>query len=144
MPESYDDVLKRDLGITINKNRGSKKRGDDTRFTYGASCSWFGSIHEVGNTGTHLHWAGQDKGTHHLPCCPICGGMLFEMPTEDEWWKSVDDFEAGNYPASTKHPHPGYREMLEWQQKSMFCFKSIYDLRDHFEQVTGIHVDIDK
>lgn len=80
---------------------------EDNRFCYGATCTWFGSIHEVGT-----------KGTMRLPCCPACGGVLFEMGGENEWWTGVDQFERAK-------PHPGYRAMLEWQRTQKKCFPQL-------------------
>jgi|SRR5262245_22168007 len=74
----------------------------DTRFCYGAMCTWFGSIYEIGKRGD-------------LPCCPCCKGMLFEMPTEEQWWSGVDRHER-------EKPHQGYRSMLEWQRAQNRCF----------------------
>lgn len=68
----------------------------DGRIAYGANCRWWGSIGEVGTSS---------RGSG-LPCCPRCGGMLFEMESEGEWWSGVDAYEAGG--------HPGYRAFIEW------------------------------
>jgi hypothetical protein len=81
----------------------------DERFCYGANCTWFGPISEVGT-----------KGPHRLPCCPRCSGMLFEMPHEREWWAGADKYEADG--------HPGYRAMLEWQRDQKKCFRRMVDL----------------
>lgn len=63
----------------------------DERYTYGATCNWHGPIQEV-------------KLTHSgLPCCPHCGGVLFEYPNKQVWDNSVQRFTAENnlphYPA---------------------------------------------
>lgn len=77
----------------------------DPRLCYGATCTWFGSIHETGKRGV-------------LPCCPHCGGVLFQMPSEEEWWIGVDQYERAK-------PHPGYRAMLEWQRAEKKCFPQL-------------------
>src|SRR5271166_6809665 len=71
----------------------------DGRFCYGVNCTWFGSIHEVGSTKPRSGDVG-----HALPCCPLCGGMLFEMQNEGEWWTGVDTFERGEYPTNDRAP----------------------------------------
>lgn len=74
---------------------------EDTRIVCGARCCWWDSINKVG---------------HHqgLPCCPHCGSVLFEFPSEKEWFESVDKYEkAGN---------PGYRALIEWSRGK--CFKT--------------------
>ena len=98
----------------------------DTRFVYGASCTWFGSIYEV-----------DFVGPQRLPCCPFCQRMLFEMDTEAEWWKSVNEFEANG--------HPGYRAMLEWQRMQKCCFPAslgAIHLVIAYEKATGIKVQM--
>lgn len=64
----------------------------DTRIAYGARCVWWGSIQKVGNR----------KG---LPCCPECGGVLYEMPNEAAWFEGVDRHDERQ---------PGYRKFIEW------------------------------
>ena len=66
----------------------------DGRIVYGARCTWWDSIDKVA------------KKPSGLPCCPHCGGVLFEVPTEADWWEQVDDYAAGT--------EPGYREFIEW------------------------------
>ena len=86
----------------------------DTRIAYGAACTWWGSIHDVGKRG-------------NLPCCPSCHNVLFEMPDEATWWKGVDAYEAkGN---------PGYRKMVEWSRKR--CFPSRGELVAAWEKTNG-------
>lgn len=80
---------------------------NDQIFCYGAACTWFGSINETGKRV-------------HIPCCPNCSGVLFEMPGEREWWDGVDSYERDG--------HPGYRAMLEWQHSEKKCFRLLTDL----------------
>ena len=65
----------------------------DTRYVYGASCTWHGSIHEVATGG-------------QVPQCPYCGGVLFEVSDRAEW-----DRNARSY--STKIHDPRYPEWVE-------------------------------
>ncbi len=119
----------------------------DTRFCYGASCTWFGSIHEVGSTRqSKAHQRLDDQMKEHglpvtdhgLPCCPVCGGMLFEISEETSYWLQVDDYEAGKHPI--REPHPGYRKMLEWQRDQKKCFQTVYHLARAYHAATGIEV----
>lgn len=122
---------------------------NDERFCYGFACTWFGSIHEVGNTVDHEYWQerrarGLDGDRSKLPCCPLCGGLLFEMPDEAAWWNGVDAFEAGTYPSEKVPPvpHPGYRAMFEWQRHNGMCFQDIRGLREAYHALTGIEVSV--
>jgi|SRR5579859_763380 len=137
------DALERDGGIRI-KGSAARKREADGRFCYGASCTWFGSIHEVSSTKKHPRH--QYTVKDDLPCCPICGGMLFELQDEGEWWEGIDLFEKGTYPQPNAHPHPGYRAMWEWQRAQKKCFfmgaNGLSDLVNAYKAATGITVEV--
>lgn len=75
----------------------------DQRIVYGARCTWWDSIDKIGHKGS--------EGGHSLPCCPHCGSMLFEMPNEQRWWRSVDNMEL---------ERPGYRKLVEWARGKCF------------------------
>jgi hypothetical protein len=106
-PKEVLDALERDHGIRF---KGQHSGGGDARLCYGATCTWFGSIHETKQT------------RDGLPVCPSCGGVLFEMPHEGEWWKGIDEYEMGIHPSAPGQPHPGYRAMWEWQRGQKKCF----------------------
>lgn len=74
----------------------------DQRIVYGAFCSWWDSISAASRTPSGI------------PCCPHCGGVLFEVPTEESWWADVDRYEAAG--------HSGYRAFIEWERGR--CFPS--------------------
>lgn len=98
----------------------------DQRFCFGANCTWFGRIDEVGSR-------------FGVPACPVCGGVLFEMDTEADWWTGVDKFQADG--------HPGYRGMLEWQRTNKKCFRLIgidgaLPLAYAYKRATGIEVKL--
>lgn len=139
-PQQVLDALERDGGIRI-KGRDKAKRDADGRFCYGANCTWFGSIHETGAT--------KPLNGHSLPCCPLCGGMLFEMQDEGEWWDGIDMFEAGTYPLPDAHPHPGYRAMWEWQRAQKKCFfqgrgQGLKGLVAAYKAATGVSVNTER
>lgn len=73
----------------------------------GARCTWWDSIGKVGLTSP-------GPSGHRLPCCPHCGGMLFEMENEGQWFAGVDRHEVNG--------HPGYRAMIEWSRGK--CFRN--------------------
>jgi hypothetical protein len=66
----------------------------DTRVVYGATCSWWDTIDKAGST------------VGGLPGCPHCGGPLYEVPTEAEWW-------AGVY-KKVEVDDPDYGEFITW------------------------------
>ena len=135
-PKQVLDALERDGGIRI-KGSAQRKRDADGRLCYGAGCTWFGSIHETSSTKTHTGDIG-----HALPCCPLCGSVLFELPDEGEWWDGIDTFEKGTYPAATAHQHPGYRAMWEWQRGNRLCFSDVAALKEAFKAMQNVDVDI--
>lgn len=90
----------------------------DTRIAYGARCTWWGHIREVGHRTV--------SGDHPLPCCPHCRGMLFEMDNEGQWFSGADRYEASG--------HPGYRKMLEWSRGK--CFPNLGALETAYRAET--------
>lgn len=78
----------------------------DTRIAYGARCTWWGPIQEVGT-----------RPPHGLPCCPICHGMLFEEESEAQWLAGAQAYQDDG--------HPGYLAMVQWLKGQ--CFAN-YDL----------------
>lgn len=111
------EALERDHGLRFKGREGDKP---DARLCYGATCTWFGSIHETGSLPGPIA---------SMPCCPSCRGVLFEMPHEGEWWKGVDAYEADG--------HPGYRAMLEWQRAQKKCFRGIEPLTAAYRSAVG-------
>ena len=75
----------------------------DKRCVYGATCSWWGSIHEV-------------VVIDGLPRCPKCHGTLWEMESEDDFLASAKRYE--------ERGNPGYLAMVQWARGK--CFPS-YD-----------------
>lgn len=89
----------------------------DPRIVNGARCAWWGSISEVG-VRTPAGFLSppitpERLGPHKagLPCCPHCGGMLFETASIEAWWQGVDAYDAR---------HPGYRKLIEWLRGKHF------------------------
>ena len=73
------------------------------RVVYGATCTWWDTIDKVGRTKSGL------------PGCPYCGGVLFELASEELWWSLVDDYEETTA--------LDYRVKIEWVRGK--CFKYI-------------------
>lgn len=130
----------------------TKPPSADTRFCYGASCTWFGPIQDVSSTDKYQVKAKEEHfpklmADASLPCCPCCGGMLFELPDELDFWNSINAFELGAYPRSVAgtYPrrHPGYRVMWEWQRDQKTCFPRTEALAEAYKTATGIAVDIE-
>lgn len=78
---------------------------------YGARCVWWDDKSKV---------ASKDGTSTGLPCCPECGGVLFESDEKD-WWAGVDEV------ATTI---PRYREFIEWQRGR--CFPAFAQAMDTF------------
>lgn len=87
---------------------------EDTRIVYGANCAWWDGIEKIGRIDTVI--MGKPA---KLPCCPVCKGMLFEMPSPTEWWASVEKYERDG--------NPGYRSFTEWLRGKHF--KTFEDAR---------------
>jgi len=86
----------------------------DTRVAYGAMCFWWGDIQQVGATPPKAVIIGGRQQVVSLPCCPTCGGMLMEAPTEAAFLKGAQDYEdKGN---------PGYVAFIRWSKGK--CFKT--------------------
>lgn len=92
----------------------------DERVVYGAQCTWWGSISEIG------------KNSWGLPCCPHCGGMLYEQPNLETWWANVDHFENVGRRA-------GYRAFVEWMRGR--CFSTYQDALVAYTAATRIVFD---
>ncbi len=88
----------------------------DTRIAYGVVCTWWDSIEKVGKTPP-------GKSGHSIPCCPNCGGVLYELPNEEKWFEGSAEYEAAG--------HPGYRKMLEWGRGR--CFKGFPALEQAYK-----------
>lgn len=91
----------------------------DTRYVHGASCCWHGNIREVGST----------TGEHPLPCCPHCGGVLFETPTSLEWWLRAQRYQDNG--------HPGYMDLLLWVNNQDRCWPLLTDSNKAYHADTG-------
>jgi len=88
----------------------------DTRIVYGATCTWWDSIDKA---------AARPSG---LPCCPHCGGVLFQMSDVETWWEQVDAREVGA-------ADPGYRRFVKWLRGQ--CFTGYDEARAVFASRKG-------
>ena len=93
----------------------------DPRIVSGARCVWWGSIEEVGMTTpegfvappfSELRLAALRASAVSIPCCPHCGGVLFECASIEDWFEGVDKHE--------RNGHPHYRKMIEWLRGKHF------------------------
>ena len=96
----------------VEQRQAERAAHPDPRIPYGARCTWWDSIYKVGLTPAV-------PGKPRLPCCPGCGGMLFEVDSEETWFAGIDRYEAAG--------HPGYRAMMEWGRGQ--CFRTMTDLQ---------------
>lgn len=96
----------------------------DTRIVCGAMCTWWDSIDKVGAT--------PPKAGLSIPCCPHCGGVLYEFQDEKDWYDRVDTFEKKN--------HAGYHAFVAWIRGK--CFKGGVDALKAYEEATGEKVNV--
>ena len=68
---------------------------------YGANCIWWDSIEKC---AVYV--------SNRLPCCPFCGGVLFQME-DNEWFNSIENYDRS---------HSGYSDFMRWQRGK--CFKT--------------------
>lgn len=94
----------------------------DTRYVYGF-CTWHDNITNIGSTKPELV---NGRGPYSLPCCPHCGSMLLEVPTEAIWWDGVKAYDKTN---------PGYEALLRWGKGK--CFPNIGALVIAYNEATG-------
>lgn len=87
---------------------------EDTRVAYGARCTWWGDIKDVGTFGAF-----------RIPCCPKCSGMLFEMDSEALFVAKAEEYERDS-------PAPGYVDMLMWAKGR--CFKVFGEMVDAYSK----------
>jgi hypothetical protein len=91
------------------------------RIAYGACCTWWGPIDQVSLRFLVASRA-KEPDTHQVPCCPECGGMLFEMDSEERWWNGVDKY---------NEEHPGYRRLVTWAKGK--CFRTWLEAKEAYE-----------
>lgn len=73
---------------------------------FGATCSWW----DLKTNASRICYVRPGQ-TSTLPCCPKCGGVLFEAELND-WWIQAEVYE--------KNGHPTYQDYLEWAQGKCF------------------------
>ena len=85
----------------------------DTRYCYGARCTWWGSIYEIG------------KGKR-IPVCPFCFMPLFEVDSYNTWMDSVEKYEK-------EHPGENYKAMMLWARNRQ-CYPNFGLLKEAFDR----------
>lgn len=94
------------------------------KVVYGArDCVWWDTIDNAGRT--------PPRAGVSIPCCPHCGSVLFEVPSEQDWFAAVDKYEAQG--------HPGYRALIEWARGK--CFPNHALTKAAYKVATGKSVD---
>lgn len=84
----------------------------DTRYVYGACCTWHGSIYEVADTEpTDVTINGRTTRGVSIPCCPHCSGPLMEYPDRAKWDANAKHF-------AEKNNMPLYEKWLESLRQS--------------------------
>jgi hypothetical protein len=83
------------------------------RIVYGSACMWWDGIEAASTTAGGL------------PCCPRCGGVLFE-DDEDAWWIHVSVY---------NQDHPGYDAFVRWLRGR--CFPSVAEAQAAFKDEGG-------
>jgi hypothetical protein len=78
---------------------------------YSVAGTWWDSIDKAGLTPSGL------------PCCPLCGSMLFEIEEKD-WMDGIDRMEK---------EVPGYRKFWEWLRGK--CFKNLSDALVEYSKI---------
>ena len=95
------------------------ENGREQLVVYGACCVWWDTIDKTSRTA----------GAYKIPCCPHCGGVLYQMEWK-KWWEAVDKIDS---------ERPGYRAMVEWWRGK--CFPTYDDVQvafaEHLEQQRG-------
>lgn len=97
--------------ITLGKSRGLDMT--DTRYVYGANCSWHGPIADIATKTLPVNPYNPMEETVTLPCCPHCGGMLFEFPNKQIWDDAI---------AVTEGKVPGYADYVAWLSSVGVCW----------------------
>lgn len=132
----YKEKLDSILPPSKSSSKGEWKKPKDTRIVYGANCVWWDSIDKVGSTSNHPRYPEDFQRGRGLPCCPHCGSVLFEVPSEEEWYREVELFEKCD---KNGNPHPGYKKFIEWQRGK--CFPSMASAAAKYKEETGIEIN---
>ena len=86
---------------------------------YGADCVWWDNIDKVGRKFI-------PNSDHPLPCCPCCGGVLFQID-EEKWNSGVKRYDKD---------HLGYEAFTTWRRGK--CFSSLEAAATAYTKETGL------
>lgn len=101
----------------------------DTRYVYGASCTWHGPITAIGTKRVRLdHEARTLAPVHGIPCCPHCSGMLFEYSNKAIWDANVAKADA---------QYPGYADFVAWLGSYGRCWPGWKLAGPMYKEATG-------
>lgn len=109
----------------------------DTRIAYGAQCSWWGDIKDVGTKAIDMSKNEARIGgrlvrelmmdlpetERSLPCCPVCKGMLYELDSEADYLAAAEKY------ATDQHDQT-YVEFVKWAKGK--CFRTVAEARMAF------------
>jgi hypothetical protein len=99
---------------------------DDQRYVYG-ECTWHGRIWTSGQKPVDVDVSshGEDPRFEKdlVPVCPVCGGDLWEVASEEEFWAMVHNQER---------ELPGYEAMLRWSRGK--CYSDFETLQSAWHQ----------
>lgn len=76
--------------------------GSGDVIAYGARCQWWDDKRKAGS---------KDGTPTGLPCCPQCGGMLFEID-DAKWYESIRRHQ--------ERRSPGYVAFMDWVRGKCF------------------------
>lgn len=100
----------------------------DTRYVFGMTCTWHGSIQDASYCFASATIESADPDAVEetpamLPCCPHCGSMLMEVASEEEWKASVQ---------RDCRSHPEYAAMIFWAKGK--CYPDADTLQNAYRQ----------
>lgn len=105
--------FRRGLTTLTSLNGRAPQALADPRIVCGARCSWWDSIDKAG------------RAPSGLPVTPCCGSPMFEVESEDEWWRVVDAHQ-------TQTGDDSYRQFVEWIRGR--CFPDLATARQAFDE----------
>ena len=104
---------------------------DSMPLPYGAQCTWWDSMGNVGKLNFPPSKLTRGDGStteipgSSLPCCPHCKGVLMQVENEAAWWRNV----AAH---AERSQDPEYPKFIRWLRGR--CFASLAAARSQYER----------